>query len=754
MNSNPELLQEQPLMEIPEYDVVSFDPDERLWRSHLPREWEKEWSRQLPLAYVPRTYSGITSGSERTMLRGPTDEKEGAPRPDLNIVFDQATYVPSRKWLVYFTGGLTAAYDVLRRRWTDLSPRHVPPPVLGGSLAYDPLHDEIVLFGGGHVAEPGPNGKLVGYTGTWTYRFSDQDWHRLQTTNRPPPRMNTRMVLDSNNQLLVLFGGDGQNHYLADTWLYDLKNRSWRASKASSGPEARAGHFTVFDPETGWVLIGGGYNSEDLTDMWAYDAAKDRWQKITGRVPTGFYISADIAPERNLIVLVTATRAPGDKMSCNVLYPVRTTYAYRIRKDTLQPATVPNSRIHPIPKGNAPEGNTQEADQSRRQAQAKRLAEMPFNRWVHLANPGRIAVTRTWGSATFDTDRGLILYWGGGHCGYGGNDVDAYDLIEHTWRSMERMPEYPGRSWDHGVRLAGVTFQGNPWTDHGRRIYSYDPVSRKMIMVRPIRLTDGYDPELLRKVPAVRPVAQDALVNRPSSYVKYTTWTYNPESAQWEMIGGAPEGLDTLVSTPYGVMGVNVYWPGRLNDAGYLLPWRDSRPSQDRAIYLLNVGRRKWDRLNRGGLAPQNLYEMTSLAYDSKRDQILLHGAGAKHDELWAFNMSARLWKKMNPKVVGAGEPPVCTREAVYIPGEDVFFIYGPAPESKTVPAVWAYSLRENLWRRVEVPMQHGIEREQRANQNRAMVYDPKHNLVLLVLGNGGDQGSAFVYAMRYQHRQ
>src|SRR5712691_3391514 len=107
------------------------------------REWEKEWSRQLPLAYVPRTYAGITSGSERTLLRGPTDEKEGAPRPDLNIVFDQATYVPSRKWLVHFTGGLTAAYDVLHRRWTDLSPKHVPPPVLGGSLAYDPLHDEM-----------------------------------------------------------------------------------------------------------------------------------------------------------------------------------------------------------------------------------------------------------------------------------------------------------------------------------------------------------------------------------------------------------------------------------------------------------------------------------------------------------------------------------------------------------------------------------------------------------------------------------
>ena len=64
----------------------------------------------------------------------------------------------------------------------------------------------------------------------------------------------------------------------------------------------------------------------DLTDMWAYDPAGDRWQRLKGEVPTGFYLSADIAPEKRLIVLVTSTRTPGDTMACNILYPVRTTY--------------------------------------------------------------------------------------------------------------------------------------------------------------------------------------------------------------------------------------------------------------------------------------------------------------------------------------------------------------------------------------------------------------------------------------------
>jgi len=62
--------------------------------------------------------------------------------------------------------------------------------------------------------------------------------------------MNTRMVCDSNNQVLVLFGGDGQSHYLTDTWLYDLRTRRWRRSEAPGGPPPRAGHFTVYDPQT------------------------------------------------------------------------------------------------------------------------------------------------------------------------------------------------------------------------------------------------------------------------------------------------------------------------------------------------------------------------------------------------------------------------------------------------------------------------------------------------------------------------
>jgi hypothetical protein len=753
MNDDPDLLQEQPLMRIPEYDVVAFDLAGKQWQSQFPSEWAAAWKKQLPLAYVPRTYSGITTGSERTVLRGPTADREGVPRPDLNIVFDQVAYHPPTDSLIYFTGGLTAAYHVQQRRWTDLRPAPSPPPVMAGSLAYDPLHDEIVLFGGGHVAEQGRDGRIVGYTGTWLYRFQENRWLPLALETQPPPRMNTRLVCDTKNQQLVLFGGDAQSHYLADTWIFDLKTRTWHQSKAVSGPEARAGHFAVYDPETGWVIIGGGYNQKDLTDMWAFDASSDRWMALRGEVPTGFYLSADLAPEKRIIVLAANTRKPGDTMSCNILYPVRSTYGYRIESQGILKTGATGQPLQSISKGEVIVAEPQDGLATRRSAQKQTLENLPLNQWVHLANPGRVAPTRTWGSATFDADREQILYWGGGHCGYEGNDVDAYSVADHTWRRVSHVAEYPERLSNHGVRLAGVTFAGGPWTEHGRSIYAYDPVSRKLIMVRTIRLTTGYDPEALHRFPmALTSDYQsrvDALMSPPSSYVKYATWTLDADPGRFELVGAAPEGLDTLLSTPHGVIGLNVNWPRRLNDAGYHLP-PAAQPPEDTALSLFDAKAGRWQRLGEKQPSPQNLYERTSLAYDSNRDRVLLHGGGANRDELWSFELKENRWKNLTPTVMKpqGGKLPASGREAVFLAKRDLLLIYAASSKEPRVWRLWAYRPSQNVWEELELS---GKDIPRRMGWNDALVYDASRDLILLVAGP--TEGKASVYALRFKDR-
>jgi hypothetical protein len=483
------------------------------------------------------------------------------------------------------------------------------------------------------------------------------------------------------------------------------------------------------------VIIGGGYNHKDLTDMWGYDAAQDRWWKLDATVPIGFYITADFAPEKKLLVLLTNTQRPGDRMTCNVLYPVRTTYGFRIDsealKSTAQPAATRQDSL------------VKRANVEVQSPAVGKLESLPANEWVLLKPSEQGAPTRSWGSATFDTARGEILYWGGGHCSYGGSDVDAYDPGTNRWRAADNAPEFPERLWDRGVRSAGVTFRGAPWTDHGRRIYAFDPVSRRMIMMRTIRLTTGYEPAALREYPKKTSVAPDAVVQTPSSYTRYATFGYDTQSAAWELLGPAPVGMDTLVTTPRGVMGVNVDWPERLNDAGYQRLRSDGDPPEDTAVYLFSFAERRWTRLGNEQPSPQNLYESASLAYDSKRDRLMLHGGGARRNELWAFDVKTGRWILLEP----LGDRPSASREAAYLPKADALLISAPAPDQRDVLAVWVYTPGDNTWRRVTTSFAGAAPRGA-SGQNRAMVYDPKRDLLLMVLGETA--GRAAVYGMRY----
>jgi hypothetical protein len=750
MDADPELLQESPSMPLPEHDVVLFDLKKKQWRDHVSKEWARRQAETKPRYFVPRCYHGLTTGSERSLFRAPAGYPAQTARPDLNITFDQVVYHPPSRSLVYFTGGLTAAYHVETRRWRNLEPAQSPPPVLGGSLAYDPLHDEIVLFGGGHVAEK-RGGRIVGYTDTWIYSFTAKSWRRHATRVQPPPRMYSRLVCDTKNQALVLFGGDGQSRYHADTWVLDLKTRTWREVLVA-GPPPRAGHFTVHDPQTGWCLVGGGFNRDDLRDLWAFDAAREAWHRLKGDVPTAAYINADFDAANRLLLLVANDRAPGHGRSCDVLYAARSTYVYRFDEKTARLDDKPAKQA-PLPKRPAGQsGRPLKRDPARVKAQEARLEKLPVNRWVALADPLRAAPVRSWGSATFDADRGRIHLWGGGHCSYGGSDIDSYDVGTHTWVSSEEHPEYPHRLWARGVRLAGVTFGGNPWTEHGRRIYAYDPACRKVIAVRTILTTTGYVPEALRDYPGEPRARTDARVKPPTAYSKYVTWTLDPDTGRWDVVGPAPARLDTLVSTKHGVLGVTVDWPARLKDSGHLLPWKPTDPPVDNAVFQFDDRSQQWRRLGDAQTSPQNLYEVTSLAYDSKRDRLLLHGGGQKRDELWAFDLETHRWRNLEPRVAAAtgGEPPPCNREMVYLPGQDVLLTYGPAPGKEAGAALWAYRPGENTWHRVALDPPAGVSPAVARGQNRALVYDPTRDLVLLVLG-ANDRSQSLVYALRFR---
>ena len=191
-------------------------------------------------------------------------------------------------------------------------------------------------------------------------------------------------------------------------------------------------------------------------------------------------------------------------------------------------------------------------------------------------------------------------------------------------------------------------------------------------------------------------IAPDALVRPASSYVRFVTWTFDPASSKWDLAGSAPHGVDTLVTTPHGVIGIDVDWPSKLNDAGYQRTWSEASPRRPAAVYLYSAANRSWRRLDDPSAdSPQNLYEMTSLAYDSGRDRLILHGGGAKRDELWTFDNAVASLAQHASENVGGGAARV-SREAVYLPKEDVFLTYENG--------VWTWNASENAWHAVQVP--------------------------------------------------
>jgi len=471
----------------------------------------------------------------------------------------------------------------------------------------------------------------------------------------------------------------------------------------------------------------------------------------------GWYLTAETAPGEGLIVLATSTKPEGDTMTCNEIYPVRTTYAFRVEMGELvdedhQPE--PQPEIAKRSEEDAIKGTKH--DPERMKSQLERLQKMPENEWVLLDNPGRNAPLRSWGSCSFDTKRGRIIYWGGGHCGYGGNDYDFYDVEENTWISSPVNPDYPERAWDKGVNPAGVSFTGAPWIRHGRKVYAYDPVTDKVVNMKTIPLTAGYESVGLQDSEPLNPDFGEGEEFTRSGYSKWVTWLFDPELAEWQLLCSGLPGLDLTVTTPQGVMAVDHSW-GTLDPGNRMkgIPFEDL-PKKENSVYLLDVAQERWLKLSKGEPWPQNLYEMTALVYDSRRKQLILHGGGEERTELWAFHLRRGLWRKLKAakKNLPEGKAPVCRREAVYVPSQDAFFTCSYPPGKSEQAGVFVYRVGQNAWHRVDIPLPEDVSQRAIAGQNRALTYDSKNNLILMVLGSrsGSDVGSVAVYALRYNH--
>jgi hypothetical protein len=176
-------------------------------------------------------------------------------------------------------------------------------------MAYDPLRNRVVLFGGtsggpflgetwewdgtawalkstvGSLARgdhamafDSVRGKVIMYGGeTWHvdsgfFEWNGTSWAGILTSGaNPGAREQLVMVNDSARGRVVLFGGSAAGGVtLGDTW--EWNGSSW-TKKIVSGPSGRALASMTFSDACGKVTLFGGSGGQYLGDTWQWDGA-------------------------------------------------------------------------------------------------------------------------------------------------------------------------------------------------------------------------------------------------------------------------------------------------------------------------------------------------------------------------------------------------------------------------------------------------------------------------------------------------
>ena len=161
-----------------------------------------------------------------------------------------------------FTGGQVSDLDIvgsgedaylqpsLANEWLNRAPGNAPPARYGHAMAYDSVNKKTVLFGGCNDTSY--------FSNTWVYDFSTNQWNEKTPWPKPSERKGHSMVYDSENEVVVLFGGFDGTDELDDTWIYDVSTDTWTEKNPPNSPEARYDHAMTYDSTNNKVMLNGG----------------------------------------------------------------------------------------------------------------------------------------------------------------------------------------------------------------------------------------------------------------------------------------------------------------------------------------------------------------------------------------------------------------------------------------------------------------------------------------------------------------
>ena len=207
---------------------------------------------------------GAAAPSARFGMPGVYDESRG--RVFVWGGFDNMGNRPIEAW----------EWDGQLRVWTDRSPSPIPrawPTGRDGhNMAYDPISDRVLLYGGYDGEYFGDLWAWEGTSGTWanlTPTPLPQSW--------PQARHSVAMAVAMGLNRLVIFGGYAGD-IRGDLWERDLPQGGWRErtpkSQDEHWPGARSGSAMAWDSRRERLLLFGGFGREAVGNaVWEWDGS-------------------------------------------------------------------------------------------------------------------------------------------------------------------------------------------------------------------------------------------------------------------------------------------------------------------------------------------------------------------------------------------------------------------------------------------------------------------------------------------------
>lgn len=175
--------------------------------------------------------------------------------------------------------------------WVQRSAIGPTPGRVGATVAYDPVRDRAVLFGGTQGAA---------MQDTWEWNGSA--WSQRFPAARPPARVNACMGFDPISQRVILFGGaaDPGQIALADTWAWNGVN--WQQLTTTTVPPASFRAQLVVDTDRQRLVLVDGPATSGYSDVHLFDWNGNDWV-ARGNVAAWFAGSATYVGERGRLLL-------------------------------------------------------------------------------------------------------------------------------------------------------------------------------------------------------------------------------------------------------------------------------------------------------------------------------------------------------------------------------------------------------------------------------------------------------------------